>query len=88
VGLGQGDAGLQHHDVVEGVDIAHCSQLLGGQQDLALRDLAGDQAGVAALRGDGHALGRADPDHRGDLRRRARQGQQRGLAGPPPAPLL
>ena len=87
VGLVQGDAGLQHHGVVDGVDIADRRQLLGREQDLAARDLAGDQAGIAALWGDRDALGRADADHGGDLGGRARGDQQRRLALPAAAPL-
>jgi hypothetical protein len=76
-------AGLGGQGVVIGVDLADRPHPLGGEQDLALRDLAAHKAGVAALDGDRLARLETDADHGGDLVGGLRQGQER--RGPDPA---
>ena len=84
---GERGAGLDHHHVPARVDLAYAAHAFEGQQHLALRDLAGDEAGVAALGRDGHALLGADADQRGDLVHGAGEEQERRLAPPASAPL-
>ena len=84
---GQRQPGLDHQHVVVGVDLAHRPHPLQREQHLALRDLAADQAGVAALRRDRRPGLGADADDGGHLGGGPRQHQQRRRPAPAVAPL-
>ena len=87
VNCGQGHSRLNDDHIVKGLDLADRLHPLERQEHLAIGDLSPDKAGIAALRGNGHArLGAQGYDLR-DLLRRARQQQQRRIAMPAPAPL-
>ena len=63
----QGQARFGDNHIIESVEIANGSHSFGGEQDLPLRNLATNQASIAALRGDGDPGLPANPHHRRHL---------------------
>ncbi len=83
----QAQTRFQHHGVVDRRDVADRAHAFKRDQDFAEWDLAADQAGIAALRGDGDAGVEADLDHLRHFLGRLRQDEKGGVAFPLAAPF-
>ena len=87
----QDTASFHRDGLVRHVDLAHALHALQAQHDVAtvrFRRRAADQAGIAALRHDGHAGCGASPHHGRHFRRRTRPGYAERLAAITLAPVL